>query len=86
MKTKNRKKEMSSINIQQDFAILSNGGTQVRENIVLEMLRNIYILFEQNKIKENQFLFTEWENLFKLSEKDKKKEVDIKKELKFLQK
>ena len=81
MKTKNRKKEMSSINIQQDFAILSNGGTQVRENIVLEMLRNIYILFEQNKIKENQFLYTEWENLFKLSEKDKKKENDVNKRI-----
>ena len=81
MKIKNRKKEISSINIQQDFAILSNGGTQVKENIILEMLRNIYILFEHNKIKENQFLYTEWENLFKLSEKDKKKENDVNKRI-----
>jgi hypothetical protein len=81
MKIKNRKKEISSINIQQDFAILSNGGTQVKENIILEMLRNIYILFEHNKIKGNQFLYTEWENLFKFSEKDKKKESDVNKRI-----
>lgn len=81
MKIENSKKEISSINIQQDFAILTNGGTKVKENVVLEMLRNIYILFEHNKTKENQFLYTEWKNLFKLSEKDKKKEADIKKRI-----
>lgn len=81
MKIENNKKEISSINIQQDFAILTNGGIKVKENIVLEMLRNIYILFESEQAEKNQFLYTEWENLFKLSEKDKKKEADIKKRI-----
>lgn len=82
IETEKRKQEISSINIQQDFAILTNGGTQVRENIILEMLRNIYILFNSRQTKENQFLYTEWENLFKLSEKDKKKENDVNKRIK----
>lgn len=31
MKIENSKKEISSINIQQDFAILTNGGTKVKK-------------------------------------------------------
>ena len=81
MKNENRKKEISSINIQQDFAILTNGGKKIKENVILEMLRNIYVLLENKQTKNNQFLYLEWENLFKLSEKDKKKENDVNKRI-----
>ena len=81
MKIENNKKDISSFNIQQDFAILTNGGTKVKENVVLEMLRNIYTLFDSKQAEENQILYMKWENLFKLSEKDKKKEADIKKRI-----
>ena len=34
IETEKRKQEISSINIQQDFAILNNRGTKIKENVV----------------------------------------------------
>lgn len=75
-------KEISSMNITRDFAVLSNGGTIIKDNTSLKLLRNIYELLTKKENKKTKLLYLEWEKLFKLSEKDKGKSSDIEKRIK----
>lgn len=75
-------KQVSSINIQRDFAILSNGGILVEHNVVTNLLKEIYNLLKKRDNKKTELLYLEWEKLFKLSEKDNGKSLDVEKRIK----
>lgn len=48
-------KQVSSINIQRDFAILSNGGILVEHNVVTNLLKEIYNLLKKEIIKKQSY-------------------------------
>lgn len=75
-------KIISPWNIQNDFAILTNGGTLIKQSKSLELLRSIYRLLTSQKNQKTELLYLEWEKLFKLSEKDQGKSEDITKRIK----
>ena len=74
-------RQISSMNIQRDFAILSNGGTMIENTVTLDLLREIYNLLNSKTNKKTELLYLEWEKLFKLSEKDNGKSLDIEKRI-----
>ncbi|WP_036459111.1 hypothetical protein [Mycoplasma leonicaptivi] len=73
---------LSPINIESDFAVLELGGTKVKHSSSLELVREIYTLLTLKNNKKTDLLYLEWEKLFKLSEKDKGKSLDIEKRIK----
>ncbi|KEZ24044.1 hypothetical protein [Ureaplasma diversum] len=79
---KNGLRQISPINIQRDFSILSNGGTIVKDNVITKLVRNIYDLLKKRNNQKTELLYLEWEKLFKLSETDTGKSLDIEKRIK----